>query len=318
MPVRFLILFLLLQILAAGAAAQPVWHARFAGNLLGDTLNTRPLAQPAALALDPDGNLYIADTGNHRVLKCDPQGRLLREVGGFGFDQEQFDRPVDVWAGNGLDVIVADYNNHRLQRFDRDLNFIASYSSAEAQEQSLQFSYPAAVALSPQGELFVADHEFKRLLRFDVFGKPKASFGDFNWGEGGLLRPAKILISGAGEIFVSDSVRHAIMTYDAFGNFVGALGAGLLDRPCGLAEWRGFIWVADRGHQRIVSFRRSGELVFEFGRPDSAAPSLRAPVALALRSTSPSGGSPNAFGRAFVLDAGGNSVLVFELTQKSN
>lgn len=318
MTVRFSILFLLLQILAAGAAAQPVWRARFIGSLLGDTLNTRPLAQPAALALDPDGNLYIADTGNHRVLKCDLQGRLLREVGGFGFDAAQFDRPVDVWAGNGLDVIVADYNNHRLQRFDRDLNFIASYPGAEAQEQSLQFGYPAAVALSPQGELFVADHEFKRLLRFDVFGKPKASFGDFNWGEGGLLQPAKILISRAGEIFVSDSVRRAIMTYDAFGNFVGALGAGLLDRPCGMAEWHGLMWVVDRGRQCIAGLRRSGELVFEFGRPDSAAPSLRAPVALALLSTSPPGGAPTASGRAFVLDAGRNTMLVFELTQSSN
>ncbi|MDZ7269806.1 MAG: NHL repeat-containing protein [candidate division KSB1 bacterium] len=314
---RFGIFLFLFVTVFANTAAQPV-QANFLGSLLGDTLNTRPLAQPAAIALDPEGNLYVADTGNQRVVKCDPEGRWLREVGGFGFDAGQFDRPVDVWAGNGLDVIVADYNNHRLQRFDRDLNFIAAYSSEAGQEQSLQFGYPAAVALSPQGELLVADHEFNRLLRFDAFGRPRASFGDFNWGEGGLVRPAKIMISSRGEIFVSDSVRHAIMIYDAYGNFLDLLGAGLLDRPCGVAEWQGLVLVADRGHQRIAGFRRSGELVIEFGRADSTTPGLRAPVALAVRPTLPSAGTQAAVARAYVLDAGRLAVLVYALTRKSN
>ncbi len=309
---------LVLGLTVSGLAAQTVLQARFLGSLFGDSLAAHPLTTPSALALDPEGNLYLADTGNHRVIKCDPRGRLIREVGGFGFDTQQFDRPVDLWAGNGLEVLVADYNNQRVQRFDKDLNFISSLTASNTAGQDLLFGYPAAVALSPQGELFIADHEFRRVLRFDVFGKAKASFGDFNWGEGGLERPTKILISGAGEIFVSDSVRHAILIYDAFGNFIGTLGQGMLNRPCGLAEWRGLIWVADRGHCRIAGFNRSGELVFKFGRPDSTAPSLRAPVALALRSTSPPGGASQASGRAFVLDAGRNAVLVYELTQNSN
>jgi hypothetical protein len=282
--------------------------------MLAEAVGARPLAHPAALALDPDGNLYLADTGNHRIIKCDRQGRLLREVGGFGFENEQFDRPVDLWAGNGLDVFVADYNNQRLQRYDKDLNFISSYFSDESLGENLQFGYPAAVALSPPGELFIADHEFKRVLRFDVFGSPKASFADFNWGEGGLDRPAKILISGHGELLVSDSVRQAIMIYDAFGNFIGKLGEGRLNRPCGLAEWRDLIFVADRGHRRIAGFTRDDEFIAAFGGTPGDNGALRAPVAIAIEQTAPGAKASSFSTRAFVLDAGQNGVQVFEVT----
>lgn len=290
--------------------SQTTLLARFSGSMLADSAGALPLSHPAALALDPDGNLYLADTGNHRIIKSDAQGRLLRETGGFGFGNEQFDRPVDLWAGNGLDVFVADYNNQRLLRYDKDLNFISSYSSDESLEENLRFGYPAAIALSPQGELFVADHEFKRLLRFDVFGNPKASFADFNWGEGGLDRPAKILISARGDIFVSDSVRQVVMIYDAFGNFTGKLGEGLLNRPCGLAEWRDLIFVADRGHRRIACFTRAGEFLAEFGNDGT----LRTPVALALTPAIRRGQEPVFTARAYVLDAAQNCVQVFEVT----
>lgn len=290
--------------------SQTTLLVRFSGSMLADSAGALPLSHPAALALDPDGNLYLADTGNHRIIKSDAQGRLLREAGGFGFGNEQFDRPVDLWAGNGLDVFVADYNNQRLQRYDKDLNFISSYSSGDFWEENLRFGYPAAVALSPQGELFIADHEFKRLLRFDAFGKPKASFADFNWGEGGIERPAKILISARGEIFVSDSMRQAVMIYDAFGNFTGKLGEGLLERPCGLAEWRELIFVADRSRRRIAGFTRTGDFVAEFGNDGT----LRGTVALAFASSTRRAEEPAFTARAYVLDAAQNCVQVFEVT----
>ncbi len=307
---NLLLAFAILLAYPLSLFSQSPLRAKFTGSMLAENAGALPLSHPAALALDPDGHLYLADTGNHRIIKCDAQGRLLRETGGFGFGNEQFDHPVDLWAGNGLDVFVADYNNQRLQRYDKDLNFISSYSSDESLEENLRFGYPAAIALSPQGELFVADHEFKRLLRFDAFGKPKASFADFNWGEGGLDRPAKILISTRGDIFVSDSVRQVVMIYDAFGNFAGKLGEGLLNRPVGMAEWREVIFVADRGHRRIACFTRAGEFLAEFG----AGGTLHAPVALALAPSIRRGREPVFSARAYVLDALQNCVQVFEVT----
>jgi DNA-binding beta-propeller fold protein YncE len=295
----------------------------FRGIVLSGIIGSKPLSQPLGLDVDPDGNLYIADTGQNRIVKCNQRGELLRQAGGFGFDKEQFDRPVDVWAGNGLDVFIVDYNNQRLERYDKDLNYISSYYSDELQDESLQFGYPAAVGFSNQGELFLADHEFNRVLRIDSFGKPKSSFGGFNWGEGRLARPAKILITAKREIFVSDSTADAIIEFDNYGNFVRRLGEEIVRDPAGMAEWprqgargkgqeaRGkgqranepFLLVADRGNDRVIFFSREGEVPLAWGTRGQAPEQFRSPIDVATYGN-----------RIFVLDTDNNRVQVFEMT----
>jgi hypothetical protein len=301
-----------LFIIPVWTMAQDNMQIVYRGIVLTETIGSRPLVQPLALDIDPDGNLYIADTGNNRILKCNQRGELLREAGGFGFDKEQFDRPVDVWAGNGLEVFVVDYNNQRLERYDKDLNYISSYYSDELQDESLQFGYPAAVGFSDQGELFLADHEFKRVLRIDSFGKPKSNFGDYNWGEGRLLRPAKILVTSRREIFVSDSTAEAVVEFDYYGNFVRRLGEGIVRDPAGMAAWpefkkrdaRGGILVADRSNHRIVHLSREGEVLFTFGARGSAPEQFLFPADVATYGK-----------RIFILDTGNNRLQVIELTQ---
>lgn len=302
---------LILLLAALECTAQSPMQVVFRGMILDDSVGTAPLSQPLDMDIDPDGNLYIADTGRNRIVKCDQRGNLLREVGGFGFDQQQFDRPVDVWAGNGLDVFVVDYNNQRLERYDKDLNYISSYYSDELQEESRQFGYPAAVGLSANGEIFLADHEFNRVLRIDAFGQPKSSFGDFNWGEGRLSRPAKILITAQREIFVSDSTADAIVAFDDYGNFVRRLGEGILRDPAGMAALRAeggarsagdILLAADRGNHRVVSFSRAGEKIFDFGGRGRAPEHFLFPADVAVAGQ-----------RLFVLDTGNNRVQIFDM-----
>lgn len=303
-PTTFRVVLAALCIMATPSRAQI--EVRYRGTLVGDSSATR-LAQPLGMSLDHAGNIYIADTGHHRVLKCDVQGKLVREVGGFGFGPQQFDRPVDVWVDNGLNVFVADYNNRRLQRYDKDLNFISTYANDEALEESLHFGYPAALALSAQGELFVADHEFNRVLRFEALGNPKASFGDFNWGEGGLERPAKIFITRKGEVWVSDSLRHAILIYDAFGNFVRGIALAENAAPCGMAEWGRDVIVVDRKQHRLLFMSAQGERLLEFGKRGKDEDAFDAPAAVAVLRND---GENTA--RVLVLDSGNNRVQEFE------
>jgi DNA-binding beta-propeller fold protein YncE len=179
------------------------------------------------------------------------------------------------------------------------------------QEESLQFGYPAAVGLSANGEIFLADHEFNRVLRIDSFGQPKSSFGDFNWGEGRLSSPAKIFIIAQREIFVSDSTADAIVVFDDYGNFVRRLGEGILRHPAGMAglraEGRGqrandFLLAADRGNHRVVGFSREGEKIFDFGGRGRAPEQFQFPADVAA-----------AGHRLFVLDTGNNRVQIFEI-----
>jgi len=306
------LLILLLSSMESAAQSQP--QIVFRGIMLDEVIGTAKLSQPLGMDIDPDGNIYLADTGNNRILKCNRRGELLREAGGFGFDKQQFDRPVDVWAGNGLDVFVVDYNNQRLERYDKDLNYIASHYSDEVQQESLQFGYPAAVGFSANGEIFLTDHEFNRVLRIDSFGKPKSSFGDFNWGEGRLARPAKILIEANRKIFVSDSTADEIVEYDYYGNFLQRFGTGVLRDPSGMAGQRAegggrrasdLLIVVDRGNHRIVCFSKEGEKVFDFGKRGRAPEEFSFPADVAMHGK-----------RLFVLDTGNNRVQVFELQSR--
>lgn len=305
--------FLLICFCSVGAAQSQIQLA-YRGIILDGTVGAATLSQPLGLDIDPDGNVYIVDTGNNRLLKCSQRGELLREVGGFGFDKEQFDRPVDVWAGNGLDVFVVDYNNQRLERYDKDLNYISSYYSDELQNASLQFGYPAAVGLSRNGEIFLAEHEFNRVLRIDAFGKPLSSFGDFTWGEGRLSRPAKILLTSRHELFVSDSTADAIAEFDDYGNFVRWRGAGVLRDPAGLAEIKyktpngneTLLVVADGGNHRVVGLNPADEVLLAFGKMGRAPEQFQFPADVAV-----------AGNRIFVLDTGNHRVQIFELIAKA-
>lgn len=300
------------NLLCGTSQAQSRVSVKFLGTIIGDSASTIRLSHPLGMSIDLEDNIYLADTGNHRVLKCDVRGKLLREVGGFGFGPQQSDRPADVWAANGLDVFVADYNNRRVQRYDKDLNFISSYASDENLEASLQFGYPAALALSAQGELFLADHEYNRMLRFDSFGVPKASFGDFNWGEGGLERPAKIFISRRNEVWVSDSSRRTIHFYDMFGNFLRRIDFEKNAAPCGMAEWNHGIMAADCNRHAVIFFSAEGQVLGTFGGRGTGRHEFTNPAAIAKLHAANMKLEKNV-ARILVLDSGNQRVQLLEV-----
>jgi len=308
------VFFLLFAFLTTAVHAQI--ESTFSETILNQKIGSARLSTPLGLSADPNGNLYIADTGNNRVLKLEVESHTFRETGGFGFRDEEFDRPVDIWAANGLDVWVADYNNRRVKRYDKDLNFIASFYSDPAYDASVQFGYPAALTLSWQGELFLADHDFNRMLRFDIFGAPVASFGDFSWGAGQLERPAKLLTARNGEIWASDSLLHALMRYDAYGSFLGQIGNSILARPSGMAEWGDRILVADSERHRIFIFNKQGENLGEFGKAGHGAEEIFAPVDVAVLHEQKTGEAFTKISLA-VLDAGNNRVQLFMLKTRT-
>lgn len=286
----------------ARSRGQPILTAVFVGEFGRLPLEGKPLLRPQGLSIDIYGNVFIADTGNNRVLKCSPEGRLLRQVGGFGWDKEQFDAPVDVWAQNGLDVLVADYNNRRIERYDKDLHYISSLYSDDTWPAAVQFGFPLAVGLSGHGEVLLVDGEFQRLVRIDSFGKPLGSFGGYNAGQGKLISPVRVLVSPQDEVFVADSSRQQILQFDYYGNYVTRLGEGLLNRPSGFAWWRNGLLVADSGGHQIVYFSRSGEKLGAWGERGSRRGQFAAPLDVKVFRD-----------RAFALDSGNGRVQIFEL-----
>jgi hypothetical protein len=162
----------------------------------------------------------VSDASTDEIYKLDTLGNILKDIGGYGWDEGNFDHPVDIFA-NPLSVYVSDKNNNRIQRFDKDLNFISSLSTRENDNASERFGYPLSAVTSNQGDLFILDSENKRILKFDLFGNFILNFGGFDAGSYALTDPKKMVVSASNNLFVLDGNR--IVIFDQYGNGVNIL-----------------------------------------------------------------------------------------------
>jgi DNA-binding beta-propeller fold protein YncE len=145
----------------------------------------------------------------------DTLGNKLRTFGGYGWNQNSFDDPADVFA-DPLNIYVADKNNHSIKRFDKNLNYLSSLYKRESDFSQERFGYPLSVATSNQGDLYFIDSDNKRIMKFDIFGNFIMDFGGFDAGKYQLSDPKQLAISSGNNIFVIDG--SDIVIFDNFGN----------------------------------------------------------------------------------------------------
>ncbi len=208
------------------------WRVIAAGILLAIAVSASRGQSPiggTALDVDVYGNAYILDADEATAKLVSPSGGVAAETGGPGWEDGRFDRPAGIWARNGIDVFVADYGNHRVQRFDRTLHFISSLSTRENENESERFGYPLGAALSALGDLFVIDGENTRIMKVNRLNKVERSFGGFDAGKGRLRAPKQIEIGGGERIYVLDPPR--VLVYDYSGNYLRELLPGVFASP---------------------------------------------------------------------------------------
>ena len=208
---------------------------------------------PAAIAVDHRGDLLVADTGNHRVVVLDPGGRVLRDFGGYGWDEGQFDGPSDLSVYAGFFTYVLDRGNRRVVRFDVDGLYVDEIvSDGEA-------GSPVAIAVGRSGELLLVDEDSQSVLLRSQFDEQLEPFGRFGAGQGGLVRPVAIDVGPRGEIAVADPGRRAVLVFDEFGTSLYELTLPDTLSPVDVVfDGAGAVLVADSERSRIVAFPPGG------------------------------------------------------------
>jgi hypothetical protein len=181
------------------------------------------------LDVDVSGNIVVLDGANATLTLYDRSLHRIATAGGPGWEDGRFDQPAGLWAKNGLDVYVADYGNHRIQRFDRTLSFVSSFSTRESENPDERFGFPTDVALSRLGELFLCDSENGRIVKMNASNRIETTFGGFGGGDGRLQHPVQIEIGAHDWLYVLDPPR--VLVYDGFGNYLTHLPDGLLAHP---------------------------------------------------------------------------------------
>jgi hypothetical protein len=168
--------------------------------------------------INPAGIIYVTDTATDEITAIDTLGNLLNKIGGYGWRESAFDNPADIFA-DALKVFVADKNNHRIQRFDKNLNYNFQIFTHDSDIEEEKFGYPLSAVMSNQGDVFILDSENSRIVKFDIFGNFIQNFGGYDYGNYALLKPRQLAVSRQNNIFVIDGSE--IIIFDQYGNGVG-------------------------------------------------------------------------------------------------
>jgi uncharacterized protein (TIGR03437 family) len=275
------------------------------------------LSAPAGIAVNPnDGTLYVADSGNNRVLR--------------------YPRPVNQSGRISPDVVIG------------QLDFNSSLSAAV---NASSLNGPGGLAVGPNGDLFVADSGNNRVLEFPVgagngaaairvFGQPSmtASVKPSQVSPQTLAAPQGIVVDQASNLYVADAGANRVLIFSntqnaspsgMAANFVigqvsfGVSSGGSLKSPVGVGiDSSGQIYVADNGNNRVLVYQ---SLVF---LPVAGATATGVVGQQSVSGTNPNWDSPDGLATAeglyspvgvyldrqdtlYVGDAGNNRVVQF-------
>lgn len=271
------------------------------------------LNEPKGVALDKEGNIYVADSQNHRLQKFDAQGNFLTQVGGLGVGDGQFNEPWGVAVDVAGNVYVADTWNHRIQKFDPNLRFLAKWgeglvdNKGQVRGNEGKFYGPREIAIDAEGNLYVTDTGNKRVQKFDPAGRFLDAFGGQGSGPGQFQEPVGIDIDHQGNIFVADTWNRRIQRFDKDFRFLNQIpvhgweSTGVLNKPYLATDPEGNILVTDPENHRLLRFSPSGELLSVIGKYGSDQSSFSLPIGIAT----------DAEGNIYVSEAGNHRIQKF-------
>ncbi len=196
--------------------------------------------------------------------------------GSKGQDNGEFNSPLGVAVDSKDRIIVADYNNHRIQIFDSDGNFVSSFGSKGSADG--KFDSPSGVAVDSKDRIIVADYNNHRIQIFDSDGNFVSSFGITYAGDSDFGSASDVAVDSNDRIIVAEANNHRIQVFDSDGTHQLTIDNGIFDpndrriirdqiaNPAGVAvDSNDRIIVADGVIHQIHIFDSDGNFVSSFG-----------------------------------------------------
>jgi len=278
---------------------------------------------PRAVAVAPDGSLYVADSGNNRIQHLSSSGEVLQVWGQYG-DAAQgdapggtFNEPWGVAVAPDGTVYVADTWNYRIQKFTADGQFLSMWQTFGPDKTDV-FYGPRGIAVdahrvgAARGRVLVVDTGDKRVVVFDADGSYLTQFGGAGLGPGQFDEPVGIALDGDGNVYVTDTWNQRVQVFapDETGLIYmpisewavsGWYGGSVENKPFIAVDAQQHIYVTDPEACRVLEFTVSGQIVRAWGTCSSDINGFGLPVGVAVDDA----------GGVWVSDAGNNRLLHF-------
>ena len=218
----------------------------------GGAATSARLNYPYGVTPDGAGNLYIADSRNHRIRKVDTAGNISTVAGtgtaGFSGDGDeataaQLNLPGSVVLDRLGNLYIADRLNHRIRKVDTAgvISTVAGSSTTGAfggdggAATAARLYDSSGVALDRSGNLYIADRDNRRIRKVDTAGVITTVAGigtGGSLGDGGaataarLNSPIDVAVDWAGNLFIADDDSHRIRKVDTAGVITTVAGDG--------------------------------------------------------------------------------------------
>lgn len=242
------------------------------------------LSSPRGIAADSSGNIYIADSGNHRVRRIGPSGTILTVAG----------------TGEG------------------------GYSGDGGPATEARLRSPTGVAIDSSGTLYIADMHNTRVRSIDSSGRISTVAYYHRGGAGGspLMRPSDVAVDSSGRVYVSEVWNHRVHRIDSSGDLVRVAGLAAVERggdggpaveaelhlPHGLAfDHAGNLYVSERAPRRIRRIDPSG-IISTVAGIGASGPGRDSPRNSESALSSPSGIAVDTSGNLFVAESPNHRV----------
>jgi len=287
--------------LVAAAEPVPVKQIKLLFSIKGDKAN--PLSLPSDVSVDRDGNIYVVDSGNHRIAVFDDAGDTISYISSKGNKQAEMSNPLGIDV-SGKNVYVADKDNHRIQIFDID----GVYKKSLLLRQGNKLIRPVDVAVNSKSKLlYVTGNNNHKLMVYDYSGKLIRQWGGEGTNRGELRYPATISLY-KNLAYVVDVLNSRVQIFDEMGKLQAIAGKwgvlpGQLFRPKGVAHDRkGNIYISDSYLGVIQVFKN--DTYFRYALGDKGMP---------YRFKTPSGIFVDKHNRLYVCEMLANKVSVYSL-----
>ena len=207
----------------------------------------RKWGSTSGVAISPDGNIWTYERcgGNSCVnsnlapiLEFDLSGKLLKNFGAglFAFPHGLFvDKDGNVWVTDGIQTGKTDDKSgnhgkgHQVIKFSPDGKVLMTLGKAGVPGDGPDtFNRPSAVAIAPNGDIFVADGHHSpvntpvnaRIVKFSKDGKFIKAWGKLGSAPGEFEGPHALAFDSKGRLFVGDRTNNRIQIFDQDGNFI--------------------------------------------------------------------------------------------------
>ena len=244
---------------------------------------------PHMLAHDSLGNVYVADAGNSRIQKFDPDGSYITQWGGSGSGDGQMGAPWGIAVDSTDGIYVADRGNNRIQKFTSAGSFVLKFGGPGTGDG--QFNELRGVAADSNDNVYVVDGGNKRIQKFTSSGTFLLEWGSSGSADGQFMAPEGIAIDSSDNVYVADNSLNRIQKFDATGGYLlkwgtSGGGDGQFQIPEGVAtDSNDDVFVTDFSNGRVQKFDSAGAYITKWGSAGSSPGQFSLPLGITVNNT---------------------------------